>query len=242
MNELNFSQSHKLLRPEAVKSVTQIGIGAVGSWAVRMYAKMGVRRVTIWDDDEVSDHNVPMSGYRPSDIARGKADALIEILAGDFGIALPRGSEEPYRDWIGRLVEALRTEYGFEIVAHRRRYAGEPLEGVVVMCVDSMESRHAVWAAVRDNPAVDLLVDTRTAAELLWVFAVCPLDPDDKEYYDHHVSYGSKEAEEHFCGQHGLMPVSLRAAGAVGSALTSWWMKGTKKLHHKELVVDLEPL
>ncbi len=212
--QLNFSQQFKLLNPETVRPVTLIGAGAVGSWVAVALAKMGVP-LTIWDDDDVSEHNVPMSAYGPSDFMRPKVAALAAIV---------------------------KAASGLEIKIRRERYADAKLEGVVVLCVDSMEARQSVWKQIRNNPEVDLLVDTRTAGQLLWVFAVSPCDPDDVDYYDGHVSYGSREAEEHFCGLHGFMPMSFRAAGAVGSALTSWWMKGTKKLHHKELVVELDNL
>lgn len=217
-NSLNFSQQHKLLDPKAVRRVTLIGAGSVGSHVAFALGKMGVPALDVWDDDEVSEHNPPMSIYRPKDFMKSKVEALRRIVK-EFS--------------------------GLTIGIHREKYEGQaPLKGTVVVCVDSMDARRKIWKSVvgtpsRLNPEVDLLIDTRTAEKLLWVFAVCPGDPDDVAYYDHHVSYGTREAEPHWCGKHGFMPMALKAAGKVTENLTSWWMSGIKELHHKELVAAL---
>jgi len=209
---LNFSQQHKLLDPKAPKPVTLIGAGAVGSVVAFAIAKMGVPKLDVWDDDDVSEHNVPMSMYRPKDFMSPKLKALRKIVK-DFS--------------------------GLTIGIHPAKRADqEPFSGTVILCVDGMDARRGIWKHVRMNPDVDLLIDTRTAGKLLWVFAVCPCDPDDVAYYDHHVSYGTREAAPHMCGNHGFMPMSLKAAGKVTENLTSWWMSGIKELHHKELVAS----
>lgn len=172
---------------------------------------MGVPRLAVWDDDDVSEHNFPMSAYRlEKDFMRPKVDALRDIV---------------------------KEATGLVIDARREKYEGQELTDPVVVCVDTMEARQAVWRNARMNNDVAILIDTRTASKLLWVFAVQTCDHDDAAYYDHHVSYGSKQAAQHMCGLHGFMPMSLRAAGLVTENLTSWWMFGTTKaLHHKEYV------
>ncbi len=173
---------------------------------------MGVPELTVWDDDDVSEHNLAMSAYRMKDFMRPKVEALREIV---------------------------REASGLIIAIRKEKYDGrEPLTGAIVACVDSMESRQAIWKRVRMDPEVGILIDTRTAGKLLWVFAVSPCDPDDVGYYDHHVAYGSRQAAPHMCGQHGFMPMSYMAAGLAVSSLTSWWMSGIKELHRKELVAS----
>lgn len=175
-------------------------------------AKMGVPSLEVWDDDDVSEHNIAMSAYRMKDFMRPKVEALREIV---------------------------KEASGLTIEIRKEKYAGrEPLKGAIVVCVDTMEARQAVWKRVRMDPEVSILIDTRTAGKLLWVFAVAPCDPDDAEYYDHHVAYGSKQAAPHMCGLHGFMPMSYAAASLAVSNLTSWWMSGIKDLHRKELVAS----
>lgn len=209
---LNHSQQHRLLDPKAARPVTLIGAGAIGSHVAVALAKMGVPELTVWDDDDVSEHNLAMSAYRMKDFMRPKVEALREIV---------------------------REASGLIIAIRKEKYDGrEPLTGAIVACVDSMESRQAIWKRVRMDPEVGILIDTRTAGKLLWVFAVSPCDPDDVGYYDHHVAYGSRQAAPHMCGQHGFMPMSYMAAGLAVSSLTSWWMSGIKELHRKELVAS----
>ena len=213
---LNHAQQHKLLDPKAAKPVTLIGAGAVGSHVAVALAKMGVPELVVWDDDDVSEHNIAMSAYRMKDFMRPKVEALREIV--------------------------LETS-GLRIGIRKEKYAGqERLSGAVVACVDSMDARQGIWKAVRMDPDVSILIDTRTAGQLLWVFSVCPCDPDDAAYYDHHVSYGTKEAAPHMCGTHGWMPMSLMAAAHATANLTSWWMSGRKDLHRKDIVADPTPL
>lgn len=171
---------------------------------------MGVPRLIVWDDDSVSEHNVPMSIYRPKDLARPKVDALREIIAEASGLA----------------IETRRTRYEGQ----------EPLTGSIVVCVDTMQARQLVWKQVRMQPAVDLLIDTRTAAKKLWVLAINPCDPDDVAHYDHHTRYGTREAAPHMCGKHGFMPMSFLAAGKVVENLTTWWTSGIKEQHHRQMV------
>lgn len=209
-NALNLSGQHNLLDPKAPRPVTLIGAGSIGSHVAYALAKMGVPKLVVWDDDDVAEHNVPMSVYRPQDMARPKVDALRDIV---YEIS-----------WL-------------KIETRHAKYEGrEPLEGTVVVCVDSMDARRAIWERVRMRPEVDLLIDTRTAGKLLWVFAINPTDPDDVSYYDHHVSYGTREAAAHMCGKHGFMPMSFMAAARVAENLTTWWMSGKKERHHKQMV------
>lgn len=180
-------------------------------------AKIGVPELTVWDDDEVSEHNIPMSAYRVKDHMRSKVEALQEIV---------------------------EDASGLKIGIRKERYAGqEPPKGALVVCVDSMDERRIVWQAVKrfvekDPASIDILIDTRTAGKLLWVLSVCPFDPDDAAYYEHHVSYKKSQAAPHMCGLHGFMPMSYLAAARAVEDLTTWWMSGIKELHRRELIAS----
>jgi hypothetical protein len=213
--QMNLSQQHKLFDVALARPVTVIGAGAVGGYAVLGLAKLGIPRITVYDHDHVESHNVPMSVYGPDDLARLKVEALRDIV---------------------------RAGTGTVIETRPRRYEGERLEGAVVCCVDTMEARQAVWKAVELQPDVNILIDTRVSAELVWVFAVDPCDPDDAERYRHHLAYSTKETAAPMCGSHGVVYVSMRAASAACANLTSWWQHGRKTLHHRELAGALEQL
>lgn len=209
---LNFSQQHHIFDADHARKVTLLGAGSVGSVVATMLAKLGVTDLTVWDADSVESHNVPMSAYRPCDLSRPKVDALADIV---------------------------REQAGVDIVPVRRMYEGGALEGTVVCSVDSMDVRSAVWKEVRLCPSVDLFVDTRTAKELVSVFAIDPVDPDDCDFYDAFV-YPSRDALRTMCGEHGAIHVASAAALAVASGLTGWWQRGTKRRHFQMIVGSLD--
>lgn len=200
---LNFDQQVNVFDPDTAEPVTVIGAGSVGSQLVDTLARAGCMDITVWDDDSVASHNIPMSLYRQKkDITRPKVDALAEIVYEASCVTLK---------------------------THRAKYTGEALKGCVVACVDEMDAerhgRELIWRQVKNNPFVPLLVDTRIAAEFIMVFAIRPCEPGDIAFYEYFM-YSSKNAVLPQCGWHGTKYVSGTAANAACAALTEWWMRG----------------
>lgn len=209
---LNFSQQIKIFNPLCSKPVTVLGAGAVGSQLILMLAKLGFPKITVYDGDAVESHNIPMSAYGVSDLGMFKVIALKELA---------------------------REQSEAEIDAVSRMYAGEPLRDSVISCVDTMEARMAAWREVKNNPLVDIYIDTRTASELISIFAVNPCDAEEIAYYEHFL-YPSEQALMLTCGDHGIIHASGMAACAACANLTNWRQNGKKKLHFKQLVQALE--
>ena len=212
-SHLNFSQQHEIFEAAYAQPVTVIGVGSVGSQVVSMLAKIGVTSITVHDGDAVESHNIPMSAYRVGDLGLLKVEALRALV---------------------------KEQSDVEITVVPSMYEDAPLRSAVVACVDSMEARQKIWKQVRMNPSVTILIDTRVAAELVSVFAINPCDPEDIEYYEHFLGYSSKDAVRPMCGLHGIVYVAASAARAVCANLTSWWQKGRKRRHFKELTGELE--
>ncbi len=209
---LNFSQQKKIFNPSFAKPIVVLGAGSVGSQVVVMLAKIGLTDITAYDGDAVESHNIPMSAYGNSDLGMYKVLALKDLVFRQSGV---------------------------EIKALPRMYVGEPLRDSVIACVDSMEARLAVWQAVKNNPLVDIFIDTRTAGELISIFAVSPCNPEDIAYYEHFL-YPTEQAARLMCGLHGIVCISSMAAAVACANLTNWWQCGKKKLHFKELIPALE--
>ena len=55
-----------------------IGAGGVGSWTALLLAKMGCQDITVYDMDEVEDHNVASQFYSEDQLGMNKLDALKE--------------------------------------------------------------------------------------------------------------------------------------------------------------------
>lgn len=198
-SDLNRSQQDRIFDPDNARPVTLIGAGSVGSMAAGWLADIGVSDLTVWDADDVASHNVPMSRYEPEQIARKKVSALAELVARKSGLAI---AQVP------------------------RMYAGEPLRGSIVACVDRMSARQLIWKQVRKNPNVDILVDTRIAAKYVEVWAIRPCDPDDIAEYEKNLP-NDRDALTPQCGIHGIIYSTAVAASAVCNDLTEWWTTGT---------------
>lgn len=210
---LNFSQQKKIFNPSFAKPVVVLGAGSVGSQLVAMLAKIGLTDITVYDGDAVESHNISMSAfYGNSDLGMYKVLVLKDLVLQQSGV---------------------------EIKALPQMYVGEPLRDSVIACVDTMEARMAAWQAVKDNPLVDIFIDTRTADELISIFAVSPCNPEDIAYYEHFL-YPTSQAAMLTCGRHGIVFISNMAAGVACANLTNWWQYGKKKLHFKMLIPALE--
>lgn len=196
-NEMDFLRQLDLVDPEklAALEVTVIGAGGIGSPVVLALAKMGVRRITVYDDDVVEPHNLPNQWYRMGDVGRPKVEALRDIV----------------------------HEYtGVEIDAHNERFEDQPVGGVVISGVDSMDTRIAIWnRAMKMNPRVELFIDGRMGGEQFYVYAVRPCDPDDIEWYEK-LLYPSAEAAEIPCSARSIVYTLLSIAAEIAAIVKSF--------------------
>lgn len=209
----NFAHQEDLFDPRYARKVILIGAGSVGSFVALFLAKMGVADIEVWDADVVLSHNTPASLYGHSDIGRTKVKALGE------------------RVW---------QLTGVQIKAMPTMYSGEELRRAsIIACVDTMAARKMIWEKVKLCPTIDLFCETRVNAWFLDVFAVAPCNPEDiKKYED--ALFSDKEVVRQVCGEHGVAPVSVRAAQVVASNLARFWQSGQKKWRHGERADTLE--
>lgn len=201
---LNLSQQKYYFPRECIRPVTLIGAGAIGSNVAVMLARMGVEKITVYDDDSIDSHNIAPSAYGSADFATPKVEALKALIARDTEVIISQ---------------------------KQTMYAGEKLKGTVIVCVDSMRARKLVWERVKNNPLVDILIDTRTAEKFWQVFAIEPCRAEDVAHYEHFLAYDDEEAAPQMCGLHGIIFVSLAVAAEVGENLANFWACGRKNRH-----------
>lgn len=151
--------------------ISLIGAGGIGSPTALALAKMGVSRITVYDDDVVELHNLPNQIFRFSDLEKSKVEGIADIC----------------RDFAGT-----------EVVTVPERLADHPLKGIVVSGVDSMASRKEIWERVKYNIAVEFYCEARMGAEVFMIHSVNPTDPDDVEWYETTL-YSDEEASELPC-------------------------------------------
>jgi molybdopterin/thiamine biosynthesis adenylyltransferase len=170
-----------------------IGVGATGSWIALILAKMGVSTMTLWDFDAVEIHNPPNQAYGLGEVGLLKVEAMKKILERDCGVKVTAKAEE---------VDGT-----------------QPLSGIVYVCTDDMKSRLKIWEkALKLNLRVDLVVETRLAAELGLIYTVRPISAEDIDGYEDTL-YSDEEAEESACNYRAISTMVTVLAGIAAHKL-----------------------
>lgn len=143
------SRHKEIFNPETNPlSVTIVGCGTIGSNVAVLLARLGIRDITIIDDDIVSESNLSHQDYAISDLGKPKVLALAERLMSLTGVEAK--------------VSAFRTD-------------GKELKtDILVLAVDSMSARKDIVT----NASYKFCVDGRTGGELLYVYAFSGLERD----------------------------------------------------------------
>ncbi len=101
-----------------------------------------------------------------------------------------------------------------EIEARNDRYAYQPLSGIVIVAVDSMDARIAIWKQVKYNPSIEIFIDSRMGAEVGRVIAICPSDPDGVAFYERTL-HTSKDALQARCTEKTIIYTVLGIASVI---------------------------
>lgn len=133
---MDLNKSLEFFDPANVKARCHIiGCGSIGGNVAELLARYGVRELVLWDFDDVEPHNIANQIYTTSDIEIPKTIALSAIL------------------------EDINPDIKLKL---KQKYEGQPLEGFVFMCVDSVEVRRNIVEANWYNPEIIAIFDFRT--------------------------------------------------------------------------------
>lgn len=200
-----FLRQQELLTPEDLVGlhVDLVGAGALGGALLMTLGKMGfglTNRITVTDFDVCEAHNLPTQWFRPGDVAarRPKVDALADTAL--FVLDRP-------------------------VVPVNARFTGDearPVGPIVVLAVDTLAERAAVWSRLRRRNDVRLLVDVRAGAEVVEVWAV---EPGRQDLAQYEASLAG-EAFEEPCTRRAVFYGVLGAAAVAGSVVRAWVQGG----------------
>lgn len=133
---MDLNKSLEFFDPANVKARCHIiGCGSIGGNVAELLARYGVSELVLWDFDDVEPHNIANQIYTTSDIEIPKTIALSAIL------------------------EDINPDIKLKL---KQKYEGQPLEGFVFMCVDSVEVRQNIVEANWYNPEIIAMFDFRT--------------------------------------------------------------------------------
>jgi len=150
-------------------SVTIIGVGSVGSFVALALAKMGVGKITAYDEDGVEEHNLPGQFFDTISIGEFKTDALEDLLS----------------------TFSPETKYK----GYNKFYTSQKLSETVVLATDNMEkSRWLVWEQFLKQDQCKNLIDARMGAELAKMYTITNKFKTTQKFYKDTLH---KDSESH---------------------------------------------
>lgn len=161
-----------------------IGLGAIGSKVFEQLYCLGARNLVLHDFDEVEHHNLHNQLYLSSHIGLKKIEAAIDWAYLKYGEAVPKTIQ---------LSEERITE-------------DSELDGVVLCCVDSFDSREAALKACVKSEKVAIFIEGRCAPKYNEVRCINPFNEEEVEKFV--SSLGDDDAPNLHAGLCG-MPISF---------------------------------
>lgn len=135
---MNLNKSYEFFQPEMCRErIHIIGCGAIGSNVASQLVRLGLTKITLYDMDVVSEHNIANQLYRHADVGRAKVDALRDILL----------EANPEAESDIRLVPD--------------GWHGQRLSGYVFLCVDNIDLRREIATKFKDNVYIKAMFDFR---------------------------------------------------------------------------------
>ncbi|MEX2389228.1 MAG: ThiF family adenylyltransferase [Phycisphaeraceae bacterium] len=187
MTERNLRQ-RDIIPPDRLAAcrATVIGVGAIGRQVALQLAAIGVPGLKLIDPQIVETVNLAAQGYLEADMGLPKAEAT------------------------ARLCARLNSHIDIDPVIGRFRRSQPDLGNVIFCCVDSIETRRLIWAAVRDQ--VTLFVDGRMSAEAIRVLAAAD-EPTRRHYAT--TFFAGSEAFQGACTARSTIFTANIAAGLM---------------------------
>jgi len=193
-------RQRSLVPPERLASchAVVIGVGAIGRQVALQLAALGMKNLTLYDDDTVQNENLAPQGYWPEDLQRPKVHATADVCR-CINPAIHVTSEG----------ERFKRSTPRELA-----WRGEP---IIFCCVDSIVARHMIWETTRSTAS--FFVDGRMSAEVLRVFAV-----DHPRIDDFYAStlFAAEETYVGACTAQSTICTASIAAGLIIHQFTRW--------------------
>lgn len=219
----DISRHQEVFDPQEFKHIpiTIIGAGATGSKVWLSLIELGLRNISVYDDDVVEEHNLANQLFLSEDVGEEKVVGLHKFFGRKTGEDAP---------------ESLHF--------YPRKIEGDDkaaLNGVVFLLTDTMESREEIAKnSLRFNQNVMCVIETRMAATHGELHLFHPNDPGEyTKWVDSLIP--DDEAETSLCGT----SISVGATSNIVANLAVWQMIGYLKDHKtvdKDVSFYLQPL
>lgn len=134
---MNLNKSREFFDPDQVEAAVHIiGCGAIGSTLAENLARLGFKKLHLYDFDSVTAHNIANQMFWEEHIGKQKLDAVCEIL------------------------KKINPE--IELVTYPNGWQEDmTLSGYVFLCVDNIETRKQIVIENRFNNSIQAVFDLR---------------------------------------------------------------------------------
>jgi hypothetical protein len=167
---MNLNKHLSFFNPASLRKeeINIIGCGAIGSNVALQLAKLGVEKLVLWDFDIVNEHNITNQVYNISDIKQLKTDALEKHL---------------------------KLQNPDIIVVKKGKYTAQPLKGILILAVDSIELRHKIAKQNEFNIMLRLVIDGRIGLETSQTYCIDWTKSENIENYLNLTDFKDNEVE-----------------------------------------------
>lgn len=171
---MNLVKSQDYFNPLDVKGRCHIiGCGSIGSTVAELLVRLGITRISLYDFDTVSSHNLANQMFFHKDIGRAKVDALKDLLC------------------------AINPDVSADIKLISEGWKdGMRLNGYVFLCVDNIDLRREIASKNSGNRAIKAMFDFRTSLEEAQHYAANWNSPTMINEFIKSMEFSHEEAKE----------------------------------------------
>lgn len=198
MTSVSYLRQMDIFNPDTFcQTCFVVGAGAVGSRLAGSLVRLGVRKLELFDADIIKEHNIPTGAFLPGQVGRPKTEAIAEQLSCFSGV---------------------------EVLAHCEMVEKSiRFNGVVFLCVDTMEARRKIWKnCIKQNPLVSLMVETRIGPRQGLIYTVNPLDSKEIRRWENLSAYSDEYNEQLPCTLRSVITIVDVVVGLAVDQLIKW--------------------
>lgn len=191
-SEERYSRQKDIVPAERISAckATIIGVGAIGRQVALQLTAIGIPKLQLIDFDYIEESNIASQGYMEEDLGKLKVEATAELC------------------------KKINSSIQIEVFPERFRRSLD-VGNAVFCCVDSIQVRQLIWAAVGDS--VVFFCDGRMSAEVLRILTAC--DSDSRNHYPNTL-FATEQAYAGSCTAKTTIYCANIAAGLMVSQFT----------------------
>ena len=204
---LDLTKSYEFFQPESLLDrIHIIGCGSVGATLAENLVRMGITKITLYDFDTVSPHNLANQIFREKDIGRPKVEALKDILL------------------------EINPDMEGDLKLKPKGWQGEKMSGILFLAVDNIDLRREIVELHMNSAFVRAVFDWRTLLTEAQHFAARWDDPMEKKGLLNSMAFSAEEAAAETpvsaCGVTLGVAPTVRVICGLGVANFLNWVRG----------------